>query len=76
MRCHDIADQALNALGLGVFAAGGGGSGSVYEQGKKIGTTKLKFIGVGESIDDLETFSSESFVDAILTFDEHGAAAD
>ena len=35
----------------------------------------VKFIGVGEGIDDLETFSSTSFVDAILTFDEQGSTA-
>jgi fused signal recognition particle receptor len=28
----------------------------------------IKFLGVGEKIDDLEPFSAEEFVDAILTF--------
>jgi fused signal recognition particle receptor len=29
----------------------------------------VKFIGVGEGIDDLEPFSAEGFVDAILNFE-------
>ncbi|MBI5851498.1 MAG: signal recognition particle-docking protein FtsY [Planctomycetes bacterium] len=33
----------------------------------------VKFIGVGEGIDDLEPFSAEDFVDAILTFGRGGA---
>ncbi len=36
----------------------------------------VKFIGVGEGIDDLEPFRAEAFVDAILTFDGRGATAD
>ncbi len=35
----------------------------------------VKFIGVGEGIDDLEPFNAEQFVDAILTFDEKPAQA-
>lgn len=34
----------------------------------------VKFIGVGEGIDDLEDFDATAFVDAILTFDETAAS--
>ena len=36
----------------------------------------VKFIGVGEQLGDLEPFSAEQFVDAILTFDEKPAGAE
>lgn len=34
----------------------------------------VKFLGVGEGVDDLEPFVVESFVDAILQFDQHKRA--
>ncbi|MEQ1631567.1 MAG: signal recognition particle-docking protein FtsY [Planctomycetota bacterium] len=34
----------------------------------------VKFLGVGEGVDDLEPFVVESFVDAILQFDQHQRA--
>jgi fused signal recognition particle receptor len=33
----------------------------------------VKFLGVGEQVEDLEPFAPEAFVDAILAFDEVGA---
>jgi fused signal recognition particle receptor len=35
----------------------------------------VKFLGVGEGIDDLETFDAEEFVDAILKFEHAGGNA-
>ena len=34
----------------GLIVGGGGGSGSVYEQGERIGATKVKFVSVGAQI--------------------------
>ncbi|HLQ38198.1 MAG TPA: signal recognition particle-docking protein FtsY, partial [Planctomycetota bacterium] len=35
----------------------------------------VKFLGVGEALDDLEPFQLEAFVDAILDFDRAGTSA-
>ncbi len=34
----------------------------------------VKFLGVGEGLDDLQTFEAEPFVDAILAFGEREPA--
>jgi signal recognition particle GTPase len=34
----------------------------------------VKFLGVGEGIDDLEKFVVKDYVDAILNFEDEGAA--
>ena len=36
----------------------------------------VKFIGVGEGLDDLEPFSATDFVDAILSFDGSDSASE
>ena len=44
----------------GFVVGGGGGSGSVYEQGKLIGTAKVKFLSVGAQV------GGQSFIEVIF----------
>jgi lipid-binding SYLF domain-containing protein len=48
----------------GLVIGGGGGSGSVYERGKLIGTTKLSFVSVGAQI------GGQSFAEVIFFKDK------
>jgi fused signal recognition particle receptor len=60
-------DDALGLTGLVVTKLDGTAKGGILAAIAKTRPVPLYFIGVGESIDDLQAFDAEEFVDALLS---------
>lgn len=60
-------DDALSLTGLVVTKLDGTAKGGILAAIAKTRPVPLYFIGVGESIDDLQAFNAEEFVDALLS---------
>jgi len=62
--------QAVNLTGLAVTKLDGTAKGGiVFAMAERMGIP-IRFIGVGEGIDDLRTFRADDFVKALLSTDE------
>jgi fused signal recognition particle receptor len=59
-------DQALGVTGLVLTKLDGTARGGVIAAIARQKPTPLRFIGVGEALDDLRPFDAEEFVDALL----------
>ncbi|HET7597601.1 MAG TPA: signal recognition particle-docking protein FtsY, partial [Burkholderiales bacterium] len=59
-------DQALGVTGLVMTKLDGTAKGGVIAAIARERPIPLRFIGVGEGLDDLRPFSAEEFVDALL----------
>jgi fused signal recognition particle receptor len=63
-------DQAVGVTGITLTKLDGTAKGGIiFAIAKKTGLP-IRFIGVGESIDDLRRFEAEEFVDALLGREE------
>ncbi len=60
-------DEAVGITGMVLTKLDGSARGGiVFALAEKMGKP-LRFIGVGEQLEDLQTFSADDFVDALLT---------
>jgi fused signal recognition particle receptor len=59
-------DDALGVTGLVLTKLDGTAKGGVIAAIARAKPIPLRFIGVGESLDDLQPFNAEEFVDALL----------
>lgn len=63
-------DQAVGVTGITVTKLDGTAKGGIlFAIAKKLGIP-IRFVGVGESVDDLRTFDAHDFVDALLARDD------
>jgi len=63
-------DAAVGLTGLVVTKLDGSAKGGVVAAIAKQHPIPLKFIGVGEGVDDLQPFVAREFVNALLTADD------
>ena len=62
----EIEEPAIGVTGLAVTPLDGTGKGGVIAAIARQQPKPLRFIGVGEGIDDLQPFSAREFVDALF----------
>ena len=72
-RAHEFS-KATDVSGLVLAKMDGTAKGGAVFGIREQVSLPVKFIGVGESLEDLEPFSAEDFVDSILAFDEQAGA--
>lgn len=66
----EIFNEAVNVTGISVTKLDGTAKGGVVFNIAQNTTIPIRFIGVGEGIDDLQPFEPKEFVDALLEKDE------
>ena len=70
----EVFSKAVKLSGIGITKLDGSAKGGIAIAIQSELSIPVKFIGVGEGIDDLQKFDADAFVDALFERSENGDA--